>query len=467
MSWRVTGIVTVTALTFLAAVAVVLDFTVGLPFTTSQAVTVKPLVSTTDPPEVQLQAAPAVLGATEPTSGTEATGIDEVLDPLIGADALGGDVGATVVDLTDGSIAYDQNGTEGQTPASTLKILTTTAALDVLGPEHTFTTKVVTPAPGLSPSTPSTPITLVGGGDPTLTAGDTPGGTRLSDLADATVTALNSSGITSVVLTFDDSLFGGPAVDPDWKPSYVDSGVVGPVSALAVDGGRTSPDESSRSEDPALAAAKDFAEMLTDRGITVDDEPVRATPTETVDVASVWSEPLDSIVEHVLEVSDNDGAEVLARHVALGTGRPGTSADASVAVEETLTALGVDLSGTTILDGSGLARGSEVTTQALAGTLALAADEAHPELRSVISGLPVAGFTGTLEDRFDDETGAGVVRAKTGTLTGVSTLAGVTVSADGTPYAFAVLADEVQNTTAARAALDEVASAIAACQCRL
>jgi D-alanyl-D-alanine carboxypeptidase/D-alanyl-D-alanine-endopeptidase (penicillin-binding protein 4) len=425
-------------------------------------------MATTAPPGVQLQSALAVLDGTAPTPATGATGIDEVLDPLIGATALGGQVGATVVDLSDGSVAYATDATVAQTPASTLKILTTAAALEVLGPEHTFTTKVVTPAPGLSTSAPSTPITLVGGGDPTLTGSDTPGATRLTDLADATATALGNSSITSVELTFDDALFSGPAVDPDWKPDYVPSGVVAPVSALAVDGGRTSPDDSSRSDDPARAAASDFAAMLGERGISVDAEPVRVTtPAGAVDVASVRSASLGSIVEHVLDVSDNDAAEVLARHAALGSDLPGTSDDAGAAVTQILTGLGVDLSGSTILDGSGLARESEISAAALATTLALAADEAHPQLRPVISGLPVAGFTGTLDDRFDDDAGAGIVRAKTGTLTGVSTLAGVTVSADGTPYAFAVMADDVRNTIAARSALDDVATAIATCRCGL
>jgi D-alanyl-D-alanine carboxypeptidase/D-alanyl-D-alanine-endopeptidase (penicillin-binding protein 4) len=86
----------------------------------------------------------------------------------------------------------------------------------------------------------------------------------------------------------------------------------------------------------------------------------------------------------------------------------------------------------------------------------------------VLTGLPVAGFTGTLGDRFEPPSAAGsagVVRAKTGTLTGVSSLAGIVVARDGTAYAFALLADDVTNTVAARSALDDVATALAGCGC--
>jgi D-alanyl-D-alanine carboxypeptidase/D-alanyl-D-alanine-endopeptidase (penicillin-binding protein 4) len=83
----------------------------------------------------------------------------------------------------------------------------------------------------------------------------------------------------------------------------------------------------------------------------------------------------------------------------------------------------------------------------------------------------VAGFSGTLDDRFDTapaRRGAGVVRAKTGSLSGVSTLAGITVDADGRLLAFALLADAVPpgGTGPAEAALDRVAARLAGCGCR-
>ena len=101
--------------------------------------------------------------------------------------------------------------------------------------------------------------------------------------------------------------------------------------------------------------------------------------------------------------------------------------------------------------------------------LQVAASTAHPELRAVVTGLPVAGFTGSLADRFDGASpqSRGRVRAKTGTLTGVSALAGIATDADGDPLVFALVADRVKllKTLDARDALDDAAAALGACRC--
>jgi D-alanyl-D-alanine carboxypeptidase/D-alanyl-D-alanine-endopeptidase (penicillin-binding protein 4) len=104
----------------------------------------------------------------------------------------------------------------------------------------------------------------------------------------------------------------------------------------------------------------------------------------------------------------------------------------------------------------------------LTRVLVLAASADHPALRPLLTGLPVGGASGTLANRFDgpDRAGAGVVRAKTGTLRGVSSLAGTVVDADGRQLAFAVLADRVPDTGRARTALDRIATALAGCGCR-
>jgi D-alanyl-D-alanine carboxypeptidase/D-alanyl-D-alanine-endopeptidase (penicillin-binding protein 4) len=452
------------------AAAVAVELTVGLPWDVGFSSTTPSTsaTATPTPPAPTWAGADAVLALGVAAPAAEAPTVEDVLGDALGASALGDQVGISVVDLTTYTPVFSSGTDDGHVPASTLKLITTAAALQVLGPGHTFTTRVVSAGvpsgeagPGDAPE-----IVLVGGGDPTLTSGDSTDGTPLSSLADATAAALEKSGVSTVRLRFDDGLFTGPAVDPDWRSTYVSSGVVSPVSALAVDGGRVRPDSQSRSDDPAQAAADDFAAMLDERGITVEGEPARAAaPATGTDIAGIESPQLASIVEHVLEVSDNDGAEVLARHVALGRGLPGTSADAETAIVEALGEVGIDLSGASVLDGSGLARGSQISASAFTSTLTAAADPAKPHLRAVLTGLPVAGFTGTLDERYDGESGVGVIRAKTGTLTGVSSLAGVVTSTDGTLYAFAILADDVGDTGAARDALDDVARALSTCGC--
>jgi serine-type D-Ala-D-Ala carboxypeptidase/endopeptidase (penicillin-binding protein 4) len=421
-----------------------------------------PSASTTTPTPTPV---PPVLAAASgrPTSGTPT--LADVLDGPLNDDALGPRVAAAVIDLSTGSTLLAENADSALIPASTIKILTAAAALEVLRPGHRFTTRVVA---GETPEQ----IVLVGGGDPMLTARDDrnlEGFTRISDLAEQTAAALTKTGTTAVELFVDDGLFPGPAVDPDWRTGYVLGGNVGPVSALAVDGGRIEPGLRARSDDPALFAAAEFAKTLAKRGIVVRAGPTRGeAPADAAEIAAVQSPPLSQIVEHVLLVSDNDGAEVLARHVAVGIGRPGSPDEAEAAIVETLDGMGIDMSGTVIVDGSGLARGNAVSPEVLVETLAAAAKAENPELRAVLTGLPVAQFTGTLDDRFDAPQaagGAGVVRAKTGTLTGVSSLAGFVVARDGSTYGFAVLADAIVNTEGARAALDEAAAALANCGC--
>jgi D-alanyl-D-alanine carboxypeptidase/D-alanyl-D-alanine-endopeptidase (penicillin-binding protein 4) len=266
----------------------------------------------------------------------------------------------------------------------------------------------------------------------------------------------------------DASLFTQP-VSPQWEPGYVPGSVVSRITALWVNEGRTRPDGRTRSKDPAAAAAGAFADALRANGIKVGVEPEPGkAPAGAAELASVSSAPLDELVEHVLTSSDNEGAEVLARHVALAQGMPGSFDGAMKGIRAVLGELGVDASELGIYDGSGLSRKGKLTPNAITAILALAADPSHPELRGVLTGLPIAGFTGTLDDRFGGEAadpGEGLVRAKTGTLTGISSLAGVVTTRDGALLTFAVIADR---TTAGdpRLALDRAAAALATCGCR-
>lgn len=121
-----------------------------------------------------------------------------------------------------------------------------------------------------------------------------------------------------------------------------------------------------------------------------------------------------------------------------------------------------------MFDGSGLSRQDRVSLDSLLAVLQAADRGEHGE--GLLEDLPVAGFSGSLLDRFTGPgtgPGLGLVRAKTGTLTGVHGLAGVTVDADGTVLGFAVLTDEVKlrDTLDAQATLDRVAAALAACRC--
>lgn len=447
------AVVSAVSIGALAAAGSVVYAVAGNPFAEPPpAPTLTPMPTSTPTP------APTVLAASRERAAPPDGALAEALAGPLGSGALGGRTGVSVADLATGDVLYEQNAATPMTPASTLKLLTAVAALEVLGPDQRFRTRVVA---GADPDE----IVLVGGGDPMLTTDDPRMSrpTMLGDLADSTAATLEDRGVSTVRLAVDDSLFSGPAANPAWEPSYIASGVVAPVSALAVDGGRETPGLRERSPDPALVAGAAFAEMLEDRDITVEGEPGRTTAApEARELAAVASAPLVDVVEHVIAASDNDGAEVLLRHAALGLGRPGSTEEATAAVVEVLDGLGVDSSDVVLLDGSGLARGSSVPPGTLVEVLVLAASQDHAELRPVLTGLPVAAWNGTLDDRIGDA--PGLVRAKTGTLSGVHTLSGIAESGES-GLAFAVLANDAPDALAARAALDDVAEALAQCGC--
>src|SRR6185369_3360040 len=163
-------------------------------------------------------------------------------------------------------------------------------------------------------------------------------------------------------------------------------------------------------------------------------------------------------------------AEVLSRQVAIAEGRPASFTGAAAATRAVLARLGLPAAGDRLVDGSGLSLQDRVTPALLAGLLRVASGPADPRLHALVPALPVSGYLGTLDDRY--RTGpaalaAGEVRAKTGTLDGVSSLAGLVRGADGRLLVFAVVADRVPagGTLPAEAAMDEVAAALTTCGC--
>ena len=425
----------------------------------------------------------AVLQDTESTE-IPAGAVRRQLARLLRDKDLGRHVGVLVRDLDSGDDVLSIGGSGRFTPASTLKLFTGAAALALLGPEHRFETTVVLDRSGPGPPR----AVLVGGGDPLLArtqrdpdpgyAPDVSAVASVDRLAQRTAAALRDQGVRRVQVGWDESLFTGPAVSPRWERSYVPDEVVSRISALWVNEGRLGYGYSARSGDPAAAAAEKFVQVLERRGVTVRGAPVPAPvgppagDEETADgvLARAESAPLDEIVQHVLTVSDNEGAEVLLRHVGLASDRAGSFRGGAAGLRVTLTRLGVPWRGVDVHDGSGLSRDNRVTLAAELAVRGLGADPDQPDLRTVVAGLPVAGFNGSLASRFVDDASAaakGVVRAKTGTLTGVHGLAGVVVSRDDTLLGFALLLDRVRpvDTFGARLTLDRLTSALARCGC--
>lgn len=381
--------------------------------------------------------------------------------PELDAAALGDRVTVLVADSVTGREVFS-SGTAAQVPASTVKVLTGFAALSVLDPQHTFATRVVADGDRL---------VLVGGGDPYLATEPSrrPGYAVRADLATlarAVATELKAAGRTTVTLGYDAGLFTGRSASSAWPGTYVSQDIVTPVSALSVDGGAH---DGRRDDDPAQVAAARFVAQLEKQGIDVRGEPApTSAPRDAIEIASVSSATVAQIVERLEVTSDNEAAEVMLRHVAIASGEPATFEGGAVAVERALKAAGIDTAGLVLHDGSGLSRDNRVRSRTLVQTLREAL--AQPRTASLAAGLPVGGFNGSLGTRFGGAAdGRGVVRAKTGTLTGVHGLAGFVTTRDDRTLVFAVLADRTrgQNPFATQAALDAVAAALADCTCGL
>ena len=416
---------------------------------------------TVPPPEPPVPP-PAVLAAAVAGPAQTAAGVARMLTGPLADPRLGGRVAATVVDAETGEVLLDRSAGAYVLPASTAKLVTAVTALAAAGPDRRLETRLVAGArPG--------EVVLVGGGDGTLSGarGGQPttyeGAPRLATLA-ARARRAGLGKVSRVVV--DGSLFTGPRLAPGWDPVDITGGYVAPITAVMLDGGRQGPGVRARSTEPDLAAGRALAAALGAPTAPV----VRGTaPAGARLLGRVESQPVSRLVEQMLLGSDNVLADLLARQVALAEGQPASFAGATAASRAVLTRLGLPAGGDRLVDGSGLSLTDRLTPALLVAVLRAAAGPDRPELHALLPGLPVSGYDGTLDDRFRGPAApaAGQVRAKTGTLTGVSSLAGLVRGAGGRLLAFAVVADRVSpaGTLGAEAALDSVAAALARCGC--
>lgn len=344
-----------------------------------------------------------------------------------------------LVRKSDGQNLAAQQSDQPRTPASTMKLITAAAALETLGPEHRYQTTVHL-------SNLSGNLSLKGEADPELTQA------TLDELA----ALVKESGLRRVEgdLLVDEGPFAFPPYGEGWAWDDAGASYSPEVTGLAVDGGvvevpagapwlhpvpgegdsavlipgregvavQGAPPQSLAAPDSALHAGALFKEALRKHGIEVQGQ-VRRGSAEGQEIAVHQSRTLEQILHQALVDSDNLAMELV--------GRSSGSALPSELKEQPLRRA----------DGSGLSRYNLISARQLVKTLL-----AHPELVNLVPGPG----EGTLKKRFLDGPAKGKVRAKTGTLGNVSSLAGYLFPGTPNECVFAIMINGHLGSTAER-----------------
>jgi serine-type D-Ala-D-Ala carboxypeptidase/endopeptidase (penicillin-binding protein 4) len=356
--------------------------------------------------------------------------------------------GAVVIDLDTGQTVYSRNANLSLLPASNEKLAVTYAALTALGPSFTIETDVL--GEGTQAGTTWTgDLVLKGYGDPTLSRAG------LMSLA----RQVHADGITRVTgrILADESWFDARRTALGWKAAfYINESP--PLSALIVERGWLG---HSTSRDPALAAAQIFRADLIQSGVNVAEGAAHGTADDAATpLGSIDSPTLATIVHTMDRISDNFYAEMLVKELGAVQGNAGTTAAGVGVITGLLAQAGVPLNGVRLVDGSGLSLLDRFTPASLAALLTTMWSDTDVRWE-LLSSLPVAGRTGTLDHRMQRGPAAGVVRAKTGTTDNASALSGFV----GSRYVFSILQNGWPvSWTWARLAQDRFASVLAAAQ---
>ena len=373
--------------------------------------------------------------------------------------------------VIDDHFIVESQSSRGLVPASLMKLVTATAALDVMHPNETFKTEVFVRADALSAVVDGElkgDVYLVGGGDPVLStpryAERFPEAVAHSDitkLADRVFAALAAHGVTQVKgrVVGDDSWFPDGerdytnqypdgALDAFWKRSFVTANIVGPLSALLLNDGYSSYAWSTtsagrrqnvRASDPARHAASVFDGLLEARGMLITLKArsgIAPFTAERTSVGAIESPPLSEILARMLGRSDNSTAEMLFKEIGRRMGGS-DRASAAASVQATMVRkLGSLAEGLVVADGSGLSSHNRLTCAAIAELL-LQAGPGSP----LVKGLSVPWKRGTLRGCGPSSPTNNVIHAKTGTLSDVTALAGTAVTTSGEIVTFAMMAN--------------------------
>jgi D-alanyl-D-alanine carboxypeptidase/D-alanyl-D-alanine-endopeptidase (penicillin-binding protein 4) len=456
---------------------------------------------------------PAAVAAPTPTP------LGARLQPLLRVPVLNGEeTGAAVLLLPGGSPLLLRNADRLMRPASTLKIVTTAAALALLKPEYVYQTGILADGPIEADGTLRGNLIVRGSGAPDL----------VGESWWLMARRLAARGLRRVEgdLVADESYFDAVRRPPGWPQPAADSWYNAPVGALscnfnvvtvrvdpspllggrpdvtlepiasyfqlmnrattvagatslavtrAYDDGRNTLDIRGTLrrgaapvvvhrgvEEPGLYALHCLQEIARGEGITVGGALRLGTAPETArEIDRFDSRPLAALVRDMNKNSNNFMAEAILKTLgAQFVETPGTTNGGLSMVRTYLSGLGLDAGFLQAVDGSGLSDHDRTTARLLAEVLAKGWSDFEIGA-DLVASLPIGGADGTLEERFASETQSRRVRAKTGRIAGAVTLAGYAVNRDGRPFAFAIFANQPRGSLdAVHQALDRVVDEI-------
>ena len=404
----------------------------------------------------------AILAVAALTVATPALATSNPVDATVQAFArTHPDISALVTRLdASGPVAVAAvNADESFAPASTMKIITSASALLTMGPDFQFTTRVEGAAPvgGVVQG----PAYLIGAGDPLLSTrafsrGYLGGaGTPIERLA----SNIRASGTTSISggIIVDESLFDSRRTGPQWRSNYVWE--CGPLSAIAINQGRAGNDEVRNAPFPAIAAGQRLVTALRRVGVTVHGTVRKGANTPGGDIiGEVKSKPLSAILEFMNPASNNFASETLTKDVGAYAAGHGTTAAGTAQAEKILREQGALAPGDDLVDGSGLSHANRLSASTLVTMLGLATTQ--PEWGDPLIRSLARGGEGTLIRRLRDPAVRNRIRAKTGYIDGVASLAGTVTSISGARYAFAFLIND-PDIKAAQRTMDRAVTLLA------
>ena len=339
-------------------------------------------------------------------------------------DRAGASSGAYVIDLDSGRELFSRAPDVPRIPASVNKLYTTTAALRLYGADGQLTTEVLG-STALADGVLAGNLYLRGGGDPHVARAEARGLARV----------LAGSGLVRVtgrVIGDEsrfDSLRGGPG------SGYATSEWVGPLSGLPFNHGMTIGSRPTFQRRPARYAAVRFERELERAGVTVRRAARAGLTPKAAVLLGEWASPRMSVLaKHTNRPSDNYMAETLLKALGADHGAGGTTAAGTAVARREAARFGARPA---MVDGSGLSRGNRTTPRDVVELLA--GIDGTGLGRPLRVSLAVAGRSGTLADRMRGTAAQSRCRAKTGTLNGISNLAGYCTSGSGARTAFAIL----------------------------